>query len=63
MRSILFKTADSEAVAFFRENGWAVINLLDEEQTQALQGWVNEVMAWRDEDGNWLHYREMTESG
>ena len=58
-----FDTADAEAIEFFRENGWAVINLLDEEQTLELQRWVNEVMDWRDEDGNWLHYREMTDSG
>jgi hypothetical protein len=58
-----FERADAEAVVFFKENGWVLINLLDEQQTHELQLWVDQVMSWRDEDGNWLHYREMTESG
>lgn len=63
MRPNFFENADSEAVAFFRENGWVLTGLLDAGQTQVLQGWVDEIMGWRDEDGNWLHYREMTDSG
>jgi hypothetical protein len=28
-----------------------------------LGGWVDEVSAWPDGDGEWLHYREATEHG
>lgn len=63
MAPTLFETADAEAVAFFRENGWVLISMLDGAQILELLEWVDEVMEWRDEDGNWLHYREMTDSG
>lgn len=59
----MFAEADAEAVAFFRANGWVMTRTLDAEGASRLRGWVDEIMAWPDDEGLWLHYREMTDAG
>ena len=59
----VFARADADAVAFFGTNGWVMTRTLDAEGAERLRGWVDEIMAWPDDAGNWIHYREMTEHG
>ena len=47
----------------FRATGWALIDTLDDEGVRELRAWVDEVAAWPDDDGDWLHHREMTDEG
>jgi hypothetical protein len=49
--------------AFFAEHGWLLTRTLDPEGVAQLQRWVDEVAAWPDDDGDWLHHRELTDSG
>ena len=58
----VFRGPDTAAVAFFAERGWLLTETLDAADAVRLGAWVDEVMAWP-EDGGWLHYREMTDSG
>jgi hypothetical protein len=55
--------AAAEDVEHFRREGWVLVRSLDEGATRRLVEWVDEVAAWADEGGDWLHYREMTETG
>ncbi len=48
-------------VNHFNENGWLVTDTLVDKSKQ-LQAWCDEVQGWSDE-GDWLHYRELTEHG
>lgn len=61
--SHIFRPADDGAVAFYRQQGWALVDTLDRVQTTALQRWVDEISAWPEHEGGWLHYREMTTAG
>jgi hypothetical protein len=45
----------------FNENGWLITDTLVN-MTEQLQSWTDEVQRWSD-DGDWMHYREMTEHG
>ena len=58
----MFDRADAEAVEFFRTNGWVMTRTLDDAGAARLRTWVDEIMAWPDE-GPWIHYREMTDTG
>ncbi len=58
----VFVSGDSDAVAFFDEHGFVLTRTLDVHGANQLRGWVDDVMQWAD-DGQWLHYREMTEFG
>ena len=58
----IFRSPDAAAVAFFAEHGWVLTGTLDAGDAIALGIWVDEIMAWPD-DGDWLHYREMTDAG
>jgi hypothetical protein len=58
-----FKGPTLEAVAFYKEHGWVLIDTLNSEQTKELQIWVDEVAAWPLSGGEWIHHREMTASG
>ncbi len=49
--------------ASFREQGWVLTRTLEPDATATLQGWVDEVAAWPDEAGEWMHHREMTDHG
>ncbi len=43
--------------------GWVLTEPLDAATTTQLATWVDEVSAWPDDEGEWLHYREATEHG
>ena len=58
-----FLPGDLGAKAFFDEHGWVLIETLDEQGVEQLRRWIDEISSWRDEDGHWLHYREMTDFG
>lgn len=47
----------------FVAHGWVLTRLLDAKATRALRDWVDEVSCWPDDAGEWLHYREMTDTG
>ncbi len=51
-------------VDHFREKGWLLTRTLEGETAVAeLQAWVDEVAAWPDADGEWMHHRELTDDG
>lgn len=58
-----FNGPTPDAVAFYKERGWVLIDTLNQEQTQQLQKWVDDVASWPLGGGEWIHHREMTESG
>lgn len=60
---MVFATADSAAVRHFAETGWLLTQTLDTTGAEDLRRWVDEVAAWPDDDGDWLHYRELTDDG
>lgn len=47
----------------FQEQGWVLTRTLDPAATALLQTWVDEVAAWPDGAGEWMHHREMTDHG
>ena len=62
MAAPVFSSPDEAAVEFFRRQGWVLTRSLDDAAAEQLRRWVDDIMAWPDE-GEWLHYREQTESG
>ena len=58
-----FEHDDPRAIAFYREHGWVLVNTLDDAEVVRLREWVDDVASWADGDGEWLHYREMTDHG
>ena len=58
-----FNGPTPDAVTFYKERGWVLIDTLNQEQTQQLQNWVDDVASWPLGGGEWIHHREMTESG
>lgn len=54
---------DDELVTGFRERGWALTPTLGAAEAAELVRWVDEVAAWPDEDGEWMHHRELTDAG
>ena len=63
MEPRVFDRIDAEAVEFFRANGWVMSRTLDAAGAERLRAWVDEIMGWPDDEGPWLHYREMTDDG
>mgnify|MGYP006275971937 CR=1 FL=1 len=59
----VFESDDPAAVAHFADHGWVLTQTLDDAGAAALRNWVDEVAAWPDDGGDWLHYREMTDDG
>jgi 2-aminoethylphosphonate dioxygenase len=57
------RAVDDDAVAFFTSHGWLLTDLLDDRTASALPRWVDELAAWPEGGGEWLHYREMTDDG
>ena len=45
----------------FLEHGWVLT--ASPEDPVAVARWVDEVAAWPDDDGEWLHHRELTDAG
>ncbi|MEO7571358.1 MAG: phytanoyl-CoA dioxygenase family protein, partial [Acidimicrobiales bacterium] len=48
-------------VEHFVEQGWLLTQSHDD--VAAVVAWVEEVAAWPDEGGEWLHHRELTDAG
>jgi ectoine hydroxylase-related dioxygenase (phytanoyl-CoA dioxygenase family) len=46
----------------YHRNGWLLCRPFVGREILDIQNWVSEVQQWPD-DGEWLHYREMTENG
>jgi hypothetical protein len=59
----VFDPEDPAAVDYFRTHGWVLTADLRPDEVPVLQSWVDEVAAWRDDDGDWLHHRELTDHG
>jgi hypothetical protein len=59
----MFDVCTEDAVAFYRDTGWLQLQTLDRDGLERLRGWVDEIAAWPDRGGEWLHYREMTALG
>lgn len=55
--------ANAEAQAHFDQHGWVLTRTLDADGVERLRSWVDEIAAWPDDDGEWMHYREMTDDG
>src|SRR5688500_16218251 len=49
------------APAHFAKHGWWLDSNGDD--VDQLRAWVEEIASWPDEDGDWLHYRELTDDG
>lgn len=49
-------------LAHFNDNGWVVTDLLDHLTISELGKWVSDIATWP-ADGEWMHYREMTDDG
>jgi len=58
-----FEHDDPRAVGHYREHGWVLLHTLDDAGVARLREWVDEIAGWADDDGEWLHYREMTDHG
>ncbi len=58
----MYSEVDADGSAFFAEHGWILTRSIDDAGAAQLRVWVNEIMAWPD-DGDHLHYREMTDVG
>lgn len=56
-------TVDGDAAAFFAEHGWLLTQTLDDDGVADVQRWCDEVAAWPDDGGDWLHHRELTDDG
>ncbi len=52
-----------DEVAHFTEHGWLLTDSLGDLALSTLQAWVDEIAAWPDAGGEWLHHREMTDEG
>jgi hypothetical protein len=52
-----------DQVAHFHETGWLLTRTLPADDVPTLQRWVDEVAAWPDGAGDWMHHRELTDEG
>ena len=59
----VFERADADAVDHFTRTGWLLTRAVDSAGVASLQRSVDEIAAWADDDGDWLHYRELTATG
>lgn len=58
-----FDAVTPAAVDHFAQHGWLLVQTPDGETVDRLRGWVDEVAAWADDEGDWLQYRELTDDG
>ena len=63
LRPTVFDEASEDAVESFERNGWLLTRTLDAAGVEDLRRWIDEVAAWPDDGGGWLHHREMTDDG
>ncbi|MEI6497938.1 MAG: phytanoyl-CoA dioxygenase family protein [Actinomycetota bacterium] len=61
--TITFSPGDPAAAEHFRAHGWVVVDSLDAAGAEQLRTWVDDIAAWPDDAGEWLHYRELTDHG
>ncbi|MCU1463870.1 MAG: protein involved in biosynthesis of mitomycin antibiotics/polyketide fumonisin [Acidimicrobiales bacterium] len=59
----VFDTPDGQAVRHFARTGWVRTRTLDDAGVTRLRGWIDDLADRPDEDGAWLHYRELTDDG
>lgn len=59
----MFAADDPAAVAAFERDGWVLTQTLDAAGVADLRAWVDEVASWPDDEGDWLHHRELTDHG
>jgi len=59
----LFAADDPRAVDHFSENGWVLIQELDERDIAEVGEWVDEIAATFGQESSVLHHREMTDFG
>ena len=52
----------AEQLAWYRENGWLLLDDLLPVAVEELQAEVDSIASWTD-DGPWMHHREMTDFG
>jgi hypothetical protein len=57
-----FAADDPAAAEHFDEHGWALVATMTEDEATRVREWVDDIGSWPD-DGQWLHYREMTDHG
>lgn len=53
----------TEQLEHFNYRGWLLVDTLSAAETSEVQSWVTDIASWSDDDGEWLHYRELTEYG
>jgi len=58
-----FSPFDPAAADHFDEFGWVLTDDVAPHEVQPLQRWVDEVASWPIGGGEWLHHRELTDSG
>jgi hypothetical protein len=58
-----FQPGDPAGAAHFAEHGWALVNTLTDHEVEQLRQWIDDISAWPDAGGDWLHYRELTDFG
>jgi 2-aminoethylphosphonate dioxygenase len=58
-----FALGDPQARSHFAANGWVLVDTLSPAQVLQVSNWIHELSRWPDAGGDWLHYREMTDTG
>jgi len=58
-----FSPVDPAAADHFDEFGWVLTEDVAPHEVQPLQRWVDEVAAWPIDGGEWMHHRELTDTG
>ncbi len=58
-----FTLGDPQACSHFVANGWVLVDTLSPAQVSHVSNWIHELSRWPDAGGDWLHYREMTDTG
>ncbi|MFO1537997.1 MAG: phytanoyl-CoA dioxygenase family protein, partial [Actinomycetota bacterium] len=54
---------DAESAEHFATNGWVLTDTLGPDGAVEVRRWVEEVAAWPADGGDWIHHRELTETG
>ena len=54
---------DTASVDHFIANGWLLTDTLGPDGIVDVRSWVDQVAGWPDDDGDWMHHRELTDHG
>jgi hypothetical protein len=60
---LVFDPADDGLVEHFETMGWALTAEVAAADVPALAAWVDEIAAWPEGAGEWMHHRELTDEG